>query len=203
MTRTRSTASLGLLLLLYSLSIHLGVLFGNTLPALLGLGIVFGIVMLLKGYWPLLPLIPLTLYLLWSSQAAAVLFLLPPVLINLLLALVFGSTLLPGATPLITQFSQIMKGDLDSKALRYTRQITIAWVLFFSLMSIEALLLALYASPFIWSFFTNFLNYLFVIAFFLVEYRLRIRRFTEVEHPGFINFMRSLTKIDPKCIKTF
>jgi uncharacterized membrane protein len=202
MTGTKVIASLGLLVL-YSLSIHLGLLAGHTLPALLVLGIVFSIAILHKGYWPLLPLIPLILYLLWSSQAAVAFFLLPPVLINLLLTLVFGSTLLPGATPLITQFSQILKGDLDSKALRYTRQVTIAWVLFFALMSIEALLLAFYASPFIWSLFTNFLNYLFLIAFFLVEYRLRIRRFTEVEHPGFINFMRSLTKVDPKCIKTF
>jgi len=201
MTRTKVTSSLGLLL--YSLSIHLGVLSGHTLPTLLVLGAVAGIAMLRKGHWLLLPLIPLTLYLLWSLQAAATLFLLPPVLINLVLALIFGSTLLPGATPLITQFAQIMKGDLDAKALSYSRQVTIAWVLFFILMSVEALLLALYASPFIWSLFTNFLNYLFLLLFFLVEYRLRIHHFTEMEHPRFIDFMRSLAKIDPKCIKTF
>jgi len=201
MTRTKVTSSLGLLL--YSLSIHLGVLSGHTLPTLLVLGAVAGIVMIYKGHWLLLPLIPLTLYLLWLSQTAATLFLLPPVLINLVLALIFGSTLLPGATPLITQFAQIMKGDLDAKALSYSRQVTIAWVLFFILMSVEALLLALYASPFIWSLFTNFLNYLFLLLFFLVEYRLRIHHFTEMEHPRFIDFMRSLAKIDPKCIKTF
>jgi len=202
MTRSKATSSLGLLLL-YSLSIHLGVLSGYTLPTLLVLGVVAGIAMLRKGHWLLLPLIPLTLYLLWLSQTAATLFLLPPVLINLLLALVFGGTLLPGATPLITQFAQIMEDDLDAKALGYTRQVTIAWALFFILMSTEALLLALYASPFIWSLFTNFLNYLFLLLFFLLEYRLRIHHITEMEHPGFIDFIRSLTKIDPKCIKTF
>jgi len=202
MTRSKATSSLGLLLL-YSLSIHLGVLSGYTLPTLLVLGVVAGIAMLRKGHWLLLPLIPLTLYLLWLSQTAATLFLLPPVLINLLLALVFGGTLLPGATPLITQFAQIMEDDLDAKALGYTRQVTIAWALFFILMSTEALLLALYASPFIWSLFTNFLNYLFLLLFFLLEYRLRIHRITEMEHPGFIDFIRRLAKIDPKCIKTF
>lgn len=202
MMRIKVTSGLGLLLL-YSLSTHLGVLSGHTLPALLVLGVIAGIVMVRKGHWVLLPLIPLSLYLLWSSKTAAALLLLPPVLVNLLLALVFGSTLLPGATPLITQFAQIMKGDLDTKALRYTRQVTVAWVFFFILMTIETLLLALYASPFIWSLSTNFLNYLFLLIFFLVEYQLRIRRFTEVKHMNFIDFMRSLAKIDPKCIKTF
>ncbi len=191
------------LLLLYSLSIHLGTLSGQTLPPLLIIGAVVSMVMVRKGHWLLLPLIPLSLYILWSSQAAATFFLLPPVLINILLTLVFGSTLLPGSKPMITQFAQIMKGDLDAKELRYTRQVTIAWVLFFILMSIETLLLALFASPFIWSLFTNFINYLFLFLFFLVEYQIRISQFTELEHPRFVDFIRSLAKIDPKCIKTF
>lgn len=202
MTKTKVASSLGLLMI-YSLSVHFGALSGHHLPALLVLGGVVSMAMLNKGRWLLLPVIPVIFYLLWLSESMGNLLLLPPILLNILLALVFGSTLLPGATPLVTQFSQIMKGDLNAKALRYTRQVTIAWVIFFTLMTIEAVLLALYASPFFWSLFTNFLNYLFLLLFFLVEYWLRTRRFKEVEHLGFIKFMLSLTKVDPKCIKTF
>jgi uncharacterized membrane protein len=191
------------LLLTYSLSVHLGVLSGHILPALILLGVVFSLAVITSGRWLFLPLIPLILYLLWSWQSAVALLMLPPILINLLLAVVFASTLVPGATPLITQFSQIMKGDLDAKALRYTRQVTIAWVVFFGLMTIEAAVLALYASPVVWSLFTNFLNYLFLLLFFFIEYLLRTHRFTEVEHLSFIDFMLSLAKVDLKCIKTF
>ena len=202
MSRNKLAISLALLVA-YSLSVHLGMISGHTLPALILLGSVFSLAVISSGRWLLLPLIPLILYLLWSWKSAAALLLLPPILINLLLALVFASTLVPGATPLITQFSHIMKGDLDAKALRYTRQVTFAWVGFFVLMAIEAVILALYAPPFVWSLFTNLLNYLFIILFFFIEYLLRIRRFTDVEHLSFIDFMLSLAKVDLKCIKTF
>jgi uncharacterized membrane protein len=202
MSRKRIATSLTLLLA-YSLSVHLGVLSGHTLPALILLGGVFSLAIIASGRRILLLIVPLILYLLLSWRFAAELILLPPILINLTLAIVFGSTLVPGATPLITQFSRIMKGDLDAKAIRYTRQVTIAWVVFFCLIAIETVALTLYASPFVWSLFTNFLNYLFLFLFFFFEYLLRIRRFTEVEHLSFIDFMLSLTKVDLKCIKTF
>jgi uncharacterized membrane protein len=198
----KALLSIGLVLI-YSLSIHFGVLSGHPLPALLVLGALISIPLLDRRRWWLLPLVPLILYLAWSTHSAGALLLLPPVLINLLLAVVFGSTLLPGATPLITQFSRIMKGTLDAKALRYTRRVTLAWVVFFTLMTLESVLLALYAPPWVWSLFTNFLNYLFLLLFFLAEYGLRVRLFPEQEHPGFIPFIRSLTKVDPRCIKTF
>lgn len=198
----KALLSIGLLLI-YSLSIHFGVLSGHPLPALLVLAALISIPLLDRRRWWLLPLVPLILYLVWSTHSAGALLLLPPVLINLAMALIFGSTLLPGATPLITQFSRILKGTLDTKALRYTRRITLAWVVFFTLMALESVLLALYAPPWVWSLFTNFLNYLFLLLFFLVEYALRVRLFPEQEHPGFIPFIRSLTKVDPRCIKTF
>lgn len=198
----KALLSIGLLLV-YSLSIHFGILSGQHLPALLVLLGVSTLLLLRRRRWWLLPLIPLALYLIWSTDSVSTLLLLPPVLINLLLALVFGSTLLPGATPLITQFSRIMKGHLDAKALKYTRRVTLAWVIFFAFMALESVLLALYAPPLVWSLFTNFLNYIFLLLFFLVEYFLRVRLFPEQEHPGFIPFLRSLTKVDPRCIKTF
>lgn len=191
------------LLVLYSLSIHLGVLSDQTLPALLVIGLVISIIAIRKRLWITLPLIPTGIYLLWSSQSTATFFLLPPILINVLLALLFGSTLLPGAKPIITQFAEIMRDELDADTRRYTEQVTVAWVIFFILMAIESALLALFAPPLIWSLFTNLINYLFLCLFFVVEYRIRIIQFTELKHPHFIDFIRSLAKINPKCIKTF
>jgi uncharacterized membrane protein len=198
----KALLSIGLLLI-YSLTIHLGVLSGLQLPALLVLMAVCIILLFNRRRWWLLPLIPLCFYLIWSTDSVGAVLLLPPVLINLVMAMVFGSTLLPGATPLITQFSRIMKGNLDAKALRYTRNVTLAWVIFFTVLALESLLLALYGSTLVWSLFTNFFNYIFLLLFFLVEYLLRVRLFPEQEHPGFFSFMRSLTKVDPRCFKTF
>ncbi len=191
------------LLLIYSLCIHFGALSGHQLPAIIVLGTLICLLLFNRRRWWLLPLVPLVLYLIWSTDSAGALLLLPPVLINMMLALVFGSTLLPGATPLITQFSKIMKGDLTPKAIIYTRRVTIAWVVFFVGIALESVLLALYTSPVMWSLFTNFLNYVFLLLFFLAEYLLRVHLFPEQEHPGFIPFLRSLTKVDPRCIKTF
>lgn len=207
MSKSKVVTGLGLVLF-YSLSVHLGVLSGQFVPALVVLAFIAGMTVGRKArsrspwLWLLLLSILTGLLLLWSSDIASSLLLLPPITMNLLLALVFGGTLLPGATPLITQFSKVMKGYLNERALIYTRQVTVAWVFFFALMAAESALLAFYATPFVWSLFTNFLNYIFVLLFLLLEYFLRTRLVTEVEHPGFIEFIRSLTKIDPKCIKT-
>ena len=198
----KALLSIGLLLI-YSISIHFSALSGHQLPALLVLGTLISLLLLNRRRWWLLPPVLLLLYLIWSTDSVGTLLLLPPVLINLLLALIFGSTLLSGATPLITQFSKIMKGELNAKALIYTRRVTFAWVIFFVVMSLESVLLALYASPLVWSLFTNFLNYLFLLLFFLAEYILRVRLFPEQEHQGFLPFLRSLMKVDPRCIKTF
>jgi len=191
-----------ILVVFYSLAVHFGVLAGHPVPAALFL---FGLILAalwrslrqgVKAAWIALVVILALAGLLWHAAVLSQLFLLPPVAINIMMLLVFGQTLLPGNTPMITRFSLIMKGDIDEKAWRYTRRVTEVWTLFFGVMALQTIMLALFASPFLWSIFTNLINYLLIVLFFLLEYAIRIRLFPEVDHPGFIGFIRSLVSID-------
>ena len=70
---------------------------------------------------------------------------LPPVLVNLALMALFGKTLLSGATPLVSRVASLWRGTLDPVVSRYTRRVTIAWTVFFALMALESIGLALFA----------------------------------------------------------
>ncbi len=196
-------------LLFYSLAVHFAVLSGHLLPAVILLSVVL-IAGLLPGLrkgtyvaWLILLGVFLGGLLLWLLDSVTHLFYLPPILINVMLLVLFGVTLLSGNTPLITQFSKILKGNLEPEQIRYTKNVTQAWVLFFFCMIIETILLAIFAPATIWSLFTNFINYLFLLVFFILEYMVRVRTFVDVEHPGFFSFMRSIIKLDYRGIKTF
>jgi uncharacterized membrane protein len=82
------------------------------------------------------------------------------ILINTTLAVFFGRTLLFGETPLITRFSILLRGKLEPRVAGYTRRVTQMWTLFFILLTLESVLLSLFAPLEIWSLFTNLLNYL-------------------------------------------
>lgn len=120
----------------------------------------------------------------------------PPVLINLALLLFFARTLQTGKTPLITRFAGLFEDHLDEPLEHYTRQVTWLWVCCFALLTLESVLLALFAPQSVWSLFANILNYVFVLLVFALEYVVRIRRFAYVRRPGFFNFLRSLARTD-------
>ncbi|MEJ2591025.1 MAG: hypothetical protein P8178_06450, partial [Candidatus Thiodiazotropha sp.] len=121
----------------------------------------------------------------------------PPVAINGILCLLFGTTLTAGRKPLITRFAELMHGHaLDDNALRYTRGVTLMWTSLFALMTAECLLLALFAGAETWSLFTNFVNYAVVLLAFFIEYRIRIHRLADLQHPGFTGFLVALSRIE-------
>ncbi|MEJ2456466.1 MAG: hypothetical protein P8103_20275 [Candidatus Thiodiazotropha sp.] len=193
-----------ILLLAYPVALHLGVVSDSLQPALillLALMLLSGLLMLARGNrygWAVLGGFMaaagwVTLY----HGEPETLLKLPPVLINGILCLLFGYTLLPGRKPLISRFAEIMHGHaLDALSLRYTRGVTLLWSALFALLMLESLLLGLFAEPEVWSLFTNFLNYLFVLLLFVVEYRLRLRRLPHLEHAGFFRFLLDLRRID-------
>lgn len=133
---------------------------------------------------------------LWIWGEEVNLMYLPPVLINAALLLVFAKTLLPGEIPLVSRVASAWRGTLDDAVARYTRRVTYAWVAFFAIMMVESIALALFAPVYIWSLFTNFLNYLIVFILFVVEYRLRFVFLPNHEHLGFREFCRLLLSID-------
>lgn len=129
---------------------------------------------------------------LWNRGEAVNLMFLPPVLVNFALLILFGKTLLPGSVPLVSRVAALWRGPLDEAVALYTRRVTLAWAIFFAIMAVESMALALFAPIEMWSLFTNFLNYLMVLIFFIVEYHLRFWFLPDHEHLSFREFCRLL-----------
>ncbi|MCU7853080.1 MAG: hypothetical protein KZQ80_12810 [Candidatus Thiodiazotropha sp. (ex Monitilora ramsayi)] len=194
-----------LLLIAYPLTLHLGILDnGSLLPAatiLLGLIWLSGLSMLANKHrigWFFLSGGGMLAAWLYTQAGDPVLVLkLPPILINGILFMLFSSTLLPGKQPLISRFAEIMHGHkLDPIAIRYTYGVTVLWSALFMIMIVESVLLAFFATPEIWSLFTNFINYALIGLVFFIEYRVRIHKLPHLKHPGFTAFLLSLRRIE-------
>ena len=193
-----------LLLIAWPVSIHLAVVGGHTGVALL---ICLALPVALAGRSPAARV------LLSLASAAGVLLairlagnhaLLPlylfPVLIHAGLAGIFGRTLLPGKTPMITRYSILLRGGLEPAVTGYTRRVTWLWTVYFLCMTLESLLLALFAPLEVWSLFANCLNYVFTAMLFTGEYLFRIHHFDHLEHPGFTRFVRAVTQVNPGAL---
>lgn len=118
--------------------------------------------------------------------------LLPPLLVNASLLILFGRTLRPGQQPLITRLAKLYRGRLEPRVAGYTRQITWAWSIVFAGLLIEIVVLALFAPLATASLFANVLNYILVAALFVIEYGIRRWRLADLEHPGFWTFVAFL-----------
>ena len=111
-----------------------------------------------------------------SGQVAASEFLVwAPAIIYFCLMTLFGSTLLPDRIPLITQvhFTRIETPTLAGK--RYTFLLTVGWTIVFMVFALQAAWLASHSDLATWSWWTNILNPLIMLVFFLGEHLLRPR----------------------------
>jgi uncharacterized membrane protein len=92
---------------------------------------------------------------------------------NAIFAWLFGHTLLGKRTPFITSLASMVHPDLPPQVMHYTRQATLAWVMFFVLNGIVSIVLFFAAPLSYWSFFGNVLNWPLVGLMFLLEYAAR------------------------------
>jgi uncharacterized membrane protein len=107
-----------------------------------------------------------------------------------IMAFGFGRSLLEGRVPLCTQLADKIHGPLSAAELRYTRKVTIAWVVFFLLnMAVTGLLFAFAPLP-IWSFFANFLSLPLILLMFGAEYVVRRRALPQVQTSSLIATLR-------------
>lgn len=83
---------------------------------------------------------------------------LPHALANLGLLILFGLSLRPGRTPLITALSHQIHGSLPARIDRYTRRVTQVWCGFFAFELVGSGLLLAFAPLAWWSLFVNVLN---------------------------------------------
>jgi uncharacterized membrane protein len=91
----------------------------------------------------------------------------------LLLALAFGRSLLPGRTALCTQWADLLHGPLPPAVQRYSRNVTVAWTVYFLVVAALNLLLFMAAPLRVWSLFTNFASPALGLLLFFGEYTLR------------------------------
>ncbi|MDR3394612.1 MAG: AMP-binding protein [Parasulfuritortus sp.] len=105
---------------------------------------------------------------------------------NILMAVAFGITLLHDRQPLCTRFAQSVRGRLTPDVIRYTRQLTLVWTLFFVSISTLSCLLFLFAPIRVWSIFANFLTFPLVILMFVVEYQVRLRKIPDEKAHGIL-----------------
>ncbi|HTF14749.1 MAG TPA: hypothetical protein VK643_08780 [Burkholderiales bacterium] len=119
----------------------------------------------------------------------------PPVIINLALAAWFGRTLAPGEEPMISWFGRLVRGtELAPDLARYTRWSTVVWTAFFVSMAAVAAVLAVWATPQIWSLFANGIDYLLVGVLFVGEYVFRRVRYRHHEHRPLADVVRTVAR---------
>jgi uncharacterized membrane protein len=92
---------------------------------------------------------------------------------QLVLLMTFGRTLIAGRQPLCTRFAEALYGPVTPQHEIYTRQVTVAWTVFFAAMALASTLLFFLAPLAIWSIFSNFLTLPLVALMFIAEYWVR------------------------------
>lgn len=116
--------------------------------------------------------------------------------IHLSLAFAFGGTLRAGRTPLITTLARRVHRNFTADMAAYTRNCTLAWVMYFAGMA--GLSVALFvAAPFdTWALFANLLTPVTLAAMFIGEYLLRYLLHPEFERTSFADAIRSYSLHD-------
>ena len=114
--------------------------------------------------------------------------------INLLLAWVFGRTLLGGREALVTRFALLVHGTIPPEVVRYTRHVTLAWTILF--LTLVALSCVLYFSGQMaaWSLLANIVNPIAIVAMFVIEYAVRLRALPNWEQVGILGGVRAFTR---------
>lgn len=88
----------------------------------------------------------------WLGYTSAVAVVLAPsIVLNLLLLLMFGHTLLPGREPLITRFRRLEFGHVAPIFVSYTRGLTMAWTLLFAVATAASVAAAAWGDFALWS----------------------------------------------------
>lgn len=129
----------------------------------------------------------LALYFLWGAVEShfQTLYFLEHAGTNLLLGIMFGRTLAGSSEPLCTRFARIVHGTLTPELVRYSRQVTVAWTVFFLVITLASCALYLGGLLAAWSVLANFLTLPLVALMFIVEYAVR-RRVVKQGSPGHI-----------------
>ena len=133
---------------------------------------------LLRAFWPLF------------AQNFSIVYLVQQTGFYSIMAFTFGRSLRTGSVPLCTQLADRVHGPLSELELRYTRQVTVAWVIFFLCNVAANFLLFEFAPLRVWSVFVNFCSLPLILLMFAAEYTVRRRVLPQVQSSGLIATLR-------------
>lgn len=119
------------------------------------------------------------------------LYLLQYLATNLTFGWFFGHTLGRGRTPACTTFAALLHPQMSPTVRRYTRQVTVAWTLFFVLSALISALLYAFASAEAWSLFSNLAYLPSVALMFAVEGQVRRRVLPPEDRHGILDSIRA------------
>ena len=146
-------------------------------PFMAGLSAVAAAI-LLRAFWPVF------------TQNFSIVYLVQQCGFYCIMAITFGRSLVKGRVPLCTQLADKVHGPLSELELRYTRNVTWAWVIFFLLnLAVTAFLFA-FVPLRIWSLFVNFCALPLILAMFAAEYLVRRRVLPKVHRNGLLATLR-------------
>ena len=111
--------------------------------------------------------------------------------LQLILFVTFGRTLIAGRQPLCTRFAKAVQIVVTPRHEIYTRQVTVAWTLFFAAMALASTLLFFLAPLAAWSVFANFLTLPLVALMFIGEYWVRRWALPEMRHVHILDAVRA------------
>jgi uncharacterized membrane protein len=133
---------------------------------------------LLRHYWPLL------------ERNFSLVYLLQEAGFYSLMAASFGLSLRRHETALCTQLADKVHGPLSAQEIRYTRQVTAAWTIFFLAVTLATMALFAFAPLRVWSLFANFFAVPLMVLMFAAEYAVRRRVLPQVQGGGVLAAVR-------------
>jgi uncharacterized membrane protein len=104
----------------------------------------------------------------------------------------FARSLRVGQVPLCAQVLEKVHGPLTDPEISYTRRATLAWAIFYALLTTVILLLFLFGSPRIWSLFTNVGTYALIALMFAADHLMRGRVLPRRDDGGMLAALRHL-----------
>jgi uncharacterized membrane protein len=110
------------------------------------------------------------------------------------LLLWFGASLRPGREPVVTGFARRVRRTMPDKVVRYTRQVTIAWSVFFAAQLTGSAVLLLMAPEAVWSGFVNLLNLPLLAAMVVAEAGCRLILFRHEPRTSLIDTLSLLRR---------
>ena len=113
---------------------------------------------------------------------------------NLLLAYLFGRTLLRGHEALCTRFARMVHGSLPPRVVEYTRRITLAWTIFFAALCVLSVTLHSAGFEYAWSLLATIGSTLLLALMFVGEYVVRMRVLPDWKRVGILDGVRAFSR---------